>query len=322
MSEIQGLDRAVTPDPGVVRLADVTVVMPAKDRETLIGRALDSIDAQSVRPRETIVVDDGSSDDTAGIARAHGASVIRLNLSGGSGPARNLGIEAAGTRWIAFLDSDDAWDPDHLERTLAALEDHGASFVMAASPGRSAGGVAGRIQGNSWPRDVMLTPMALLAPGDLVCTSGTLVRRDALISAGLFRPLRRAQDLDMWVRVLEQGSGIALSHPTVTYYLHGAQASNDKHLMRECFDRIVEDVSHRPWFTAKDYDRCYARVRWDDMREAQAARGMSEFIGHVLWFARRPHTFPPLVRLLRQRRLSRRRVRESEVGSVVGRPVS
>jgi len=284
-------------------VADVTVVVPAKDRADLIGRALASVSAQTLLPRETIVVDDGSVDGTGDVARRHGARVIRIEQSGGSGPARNRAIQEASTAWIAFLDSDDEWHPDHLERVMTRVEGR----VLVASPGLSAGdaATAGRIQGNPWGKDIALRPMTLLAPGDLVCTSGTVVKRQVLVDAGLFRPLRRAQDLDMWVRVLELGEGVALHRPTVTYHLHGAQASNDKELMRDCFDRIVEDRSTRAWFTAKDRDRCYSRVEWDDMRVAQRERDVPGVLSHLLWFASRPHAWPPLVRLLRQRRLSR-----------------
>jgi glycosyltransferase involved in cell wall biosynthesis len=295
-----------TPD-----VADVSVVMPAKDRADLIGRALASIARQTVQPREVIVVDDGSTDETGDVARSFGARVLRIEQSGGSGPARNRGIQDASSMWVAFLDSDDEWHPDHLKRIVDRSED----VVMVAAPGIAAGddAWAGRVQGNPWKHDVTLRPMTLLAPGDLVCTSGTMVRRQTLFDAGLFRPLRRAQDLDMWVRVLEFGEGIALHEPSVTYHLHSSQASNDKQLMRDCFDRIVEDVADRAWFTEKDRDRCYARVYWDDLRVAQLERDVPEFLGHVRWFVARPHAWPPLIRLLRQRRLSRATRRSSGV---------
>lgn len=284
--------------PGVT--ADVTVVMPAMNRAHLIARALDSITAGSVQPKAIIVVDDASSDDTVSVARAHGATVIELPVNGGSGPARNRGIEAADTEWIAFLDSDDAWHPDHLATVLAKAGDH----VLVAGPGSSTGG---RLLGNAWHRDLELGSLDLLAPGDLVCTSGTIVRRQALLDAGLFRPLRRAQDLDMWVRVLQHGSGLALAEPTFTYYLHEQQAINDTALMRECYTRIVEDCARQPWFSARDADKAFAKWRWDDLRTAQRSRDVAGLLRGGTWFARRPHTWRPLATLLRGRRMSRAR---------------
>ena len=293
-------DRVRLVDAGPRATVDVTVVMPAMNRAHLIGRALGSITAGSVQPKAVVVVDDASTDDTVAVARAHGATVIELPVNGGSGPARNRGIEAAGTEWIAFLDSDDAWHPEHLETVLAKAGDH----VLVAGPGSSTGG---RLLGNAWHRDLEVGSIDLLAPGDLVCTSGTIVRRQALLDAGLFRPLRRAQDLDMWVRVLQQGTGLALAAPTFTYFLHEQQAINDTALMRECYAKIVEDCARQPWFSARDADKAFAKWRWDDLRTAQRSRDAGALVREGAWFLRRPHTWRPLTTLLRGRRMSRAR---------------
>ncbi|KQQ42954.1 glycosyltransferase family 2 protein [Nocardioides sp. Leaf307] len=278
--------------------ADVTVVMPAMNRAHLIGRALDSIAAQTVRPSSVLVVDDASTDDTVRVAREHGASVLELAVNGGSGPARNRGIEAATTEWIAFLDSDDTWLPDHLETVLAEAGDR----VLVGAPGRSSGG---RIIGNAWGGDLTVSARSVLVPGDLICTSGVLVRRRTLLEAGLFRPLRRAQDLDMWIRVLELGDGVALGRPGFTYYLHEQQAIHDSDLMRDCYGQIVDYCLTRPWFGAKDADRAWARWHWDGLRAAAAAGDRTAAAADVRWLATRPHTWRTVVDKLRERRRSR-----------------
>ncbi|WP_369052485.1 glycosyltransferase family 2 protein [Kineococcus terrestris] len=276
----------------------MTVVMPAMNRAHLIGRALDSVRAQTLRPREVVVVDDASTDDTVAVARAHGATVLEMETNGGSGPARNRGIEAASTTWIAFLDSDDSWHPDHLRTLMDRAGDH----VLVGSPGRS---TDGRVLGNSSSREVELTPLTVLSPGDMLCTSGTAARRDALLAAGLFRDLRRAQDLDMWVRVLERGTGLALARPTVTYHLHEQQAILDSDLMRQCFTRIVDDCRSKDWFTDRDADRAWVRWHWDDARAAQRSGEAAAAVRELSWFASRPYTWSTLAALLRARRLSR-----------------
>ena len=278
--------------------ADVTVVVPAKDRAHLLGRALDSVAAQTLLPQAVLVVDDGSTDGTAGVARAHGADVIRLEQSGGSGPARNRGIEAAGTTWVAFLDSDDAWDPGH----LAALMVHASGHVLVTAPGRR----GDRLVGNALGRSVTLNPLSVLDPGAIVFTSGTAVRRDALLAAGLFRPLPRAQDLDMWLRVLEQGSGLALARPSVTYTTHDGQVSLDKGLTRACFDQIVDDCEDRSWFRPGHRDRAYTRWRWDELRAAMGRRDLAAAASSARWLLGRPRVWPTLGRVLLQRRMSRR----------------
>jgi glycosyltransferase involved in cell wall biosynthesis len=98
----------------------VSVVIPVRDGARYLGEALDSVAAQTVPPHEVIVVDDGSSDDSAAMAAAHGARVERRPPLG-NGPARNRGIEVSSGELIAFLDADDVWLPQKLERQLELL---------------------------------------------------------------------------------------------------------------------------------------------------------------------------------------------------------
>lgn len=278
---------------------DVTVVIPALNRASVIGRALDSATGQVPPPGEVIVVDDGSSDDTAAVARAHGATVISLPQRGGSGPARNRAIAAARTGWIAFLDSDDEWLPGHLARLLAASDDQ----VLVGAPALS---TSGKLLGNTAAEPISVGPVDMLVPGDLVVTSATLVRTDVIRAAGGFRALPRAQDLDLWLRVLEHGPGRCLPPPaTISYHEHPGQASKDQQLMRECFDDIMTTYADRDWLTASVRARSYGRVRWDDLRVAQRAADPRGVARELAWFARNPVAVPVVVGLLAQRRRSR-----------------
>ena len=98
---------------------DVSVIVPTFNRAPLIGETIDSILAQSVAPAEVIVVDDGSTDDTAAALARFGPRV-RYHRIENSGPsaARNAGVAIATGAWIAFCDSDDLWRPNKLERQL------------------------------------------------------------------------------------------------------------------------------------------------------------------------------------------------------------
>jgi glycosyltransferase involved in cell wall biosynthesis len=98
----------------------VSVIIPALNAGTFIGAALESIEAQTVRPGEVIVVDGGSSDRTPEIAQRAGARAIAL-AAGKAGAGRGAGIECARGDLLAFLDADDLWRPTKLERQLAAL---------------------------------------------------------------------------------------------------------------------------------------------------------------------------------------------------------
>ena len=98
---------------------DVSVIIPSHNRGPLIGQTIESIVAQTRPAAEIIVVDDGSTDDTAAAVKALGAAVRyhRIEQRGPSA-ARNVGAALARSRWIAFCDSDDIWFPTKLERQL------------------------------------------------------------------------------------------------------------------------------------------------------------------------------------------------------------
>ena len=101
-----------------------SVIMPAFNTEAYIAEAILSIRAQTVPPREIIVVDDGSTDRTAGVVRSLGSDIrlIRQENSG-CGPATTTGIQAVTTGLIAGLDSDDVWLPHKMERQLLAMQE-------------------------------------------------------------------------------------------------------------------------------------------------------------------------------------------------------
>ena len=99
---------------------DVSVVIPTHNRAQLVKEAIDSVLAQSQPVREIIVVDDGSTDATKNLLSNYGAKIQALYESGkGASAARNLGMRAATGTWIAFLDDDDVWLSNKIERQLA-----------------------------------------------------------------------------------------------------------------------------------------------------------------------------------------------------------
>lgn len=278
---------------------DVAVVMPARNRASMVGRAIRSAQEQTVAPSEIIVIDDASTDGTGDVARDLGATVITHEVAKGSGPARNAGIAHARSEWIAFLDSDDEWTPDHVERVSGFLHDQ----VLVSSPARTP---TGQVRGNPWPWTIRLSPKRMLAPGNLVVTSGTFVRRDTLTAVGGFRALPRAQDLDLWLRVLEAGPGVVLGGPTVIYYEHPGQASKDRDLMRECMDTIFVDYADRPWLQGRRLSQARSRSVWDDLRAAQAGGDLRAAAPRLAWIAARPVVWPTLLTMFAQRKRSGR----------------
>lgn len=99
---------------------ELTIIIPVYNREVEIARCLDSIAAQTLRPGRVIVVDDGSIDGSAMVARNHPVGVEVVEGShAGAAAARNVGLELVSTEWTMFFDSDDIMKPTHLETAMA-----------------------------------------------------------------------------------------------------------------------------------------------------------------------------------------------------------
>lgn len=101
----------------------VTVVVPAYNAERYLGEAIASVRNQSVPPSEIVVVDDGSTDGTASWRSRLGDVRWIAAPHAGAAAARNLGVRAATSRFLAFLDADDLWVPSKLERQWRAFDD-------------------------------------------------------------------------------------------------------------------------------------------------------------------------------------------------------
>ncbi len=292
---------ASTEEPAAVSTrvptADVTVVVPVKDRGPLLRETLSAVLAQVPAPAAVVVVDDGSGDDSAAVAAASGATVLRHEHSRGAGAARNTGLAVATTGWVAFCDSDDLWLPGHLAGLLRAAGDH----VLVTAPART---TTGRWRGNARGRDVALDPTSLLVPGEGLCASATMVRRSQALAVGGFPEIALAEDLGLWLRLLDVGTGVETAHPTVLYREHPGQISVDAP-MRRAFTDVVEAFAGRPWLTPGLRTRAESRLIWDDLRAAQRAGDAAGVRAALRWYAGHPAGLPPLAALLRDRRRGR-----------------
>lgn len=196
----------------------VSVVIPLYNKASYVLEALRSVQAQTVRNFEIIVVDDGSTDGSANLVEQFAEPRLRLlrQANTGAGAARNAGIQAAHGHWVAFLDADDTWLPERLDRQLAVLERH-RDLVWAASA--YATQTLNRSRHPS-PRpddawwvapEVLADALAALTIGGYIWTGTVMVRRDVLRDLGGFDPaLRSGQDLLLWVR-------LAIEHRRIAY---------------------------------------------------------------------------------------------------------
>ena len=110
-------------------MASVSVIIPTWNRAELIHSVLRNLAEQTRRPDQILVVDNGSTDDTAALAERLGAELIRFPENRGFAPAINAGIQRARGNWVLILNNDVSLQPDWLEVLLATAEREGAAFA-------------------------------------------------------------------------------------------------------------------------------------------------------------------------------------------------
>jgi glycosyltransferase involved in cell wall biosynthesis len=209
-----------------------SVVIPLYNKGRHVERALASIRAQTLQPAEIIVVDDGSTDGGYELAAAvSGVRMFRRTEPGPGGyAARNVGIQEATSEWIAFLDADDEWLPEHLQRLNELVLSAPGDLVLASSAyqvkhedGRMGLDRLSRTRPIPGPLTLSfqgLLEMWLDIKGCPIWTSAIVARRSALIEAGLFpeKRCRRGGDKDMWLRIAHLGEVGLHPAPGAIYY--------------------------------------------------------------------------------------------------------
>lgn len=198
----------------------VSVIIPTWNRSELLVAAVRSALTQTVPPLEVLVCDDGSTDDSEAAVAAIGDARVRW-LAGerGGRPAipRNRGIRESRGEWIAFLDNDDEWFPEKLERQLDAVGRCGClaacSNAVRFVPGHGAGGNYLR-----WSQP-LVTFEDLLQVNQVVCSSA-LVHRSLFATVEGFPEapeLKALEDYALWLRVAAMTKFAYLSEPLLSY---------------------------------------------------------------------------------------------------------
>jgi glycosyltransferase involved in cell wall biosynthesis len=180
-------------------MQSVSVIIPAYNSAATIQDAVATARAQTHRPLEIIVIDDGSSDDTRSkLAELTGPNliVIRNEKNVGGAISRNRGIDAARGDFIAFLDADDLWNENKLARQVELLSQHREpAFCFSAL--RFANEYAEhRIAPRRAPKPDERMADFMLKSGNIVQTSTLVVPRTALGACRFTETLRRFQDID------------------------------------------------------------------------------------------------------------------------------
>lgn len=225
----------------------VSVVIPAYNAAWCVARAIDSVLAQTYARYEVLVVDDGSTDETAALVNAYGERVRLLQQpNGGLSGARNLGMRNAAGEYVAFLDADDYWLPEKLERQIALMQAHpDVGFCSTATRVETPQGE----QIGLWkcPACGGDTLRTIFAVNGAVAGSGSsvMVRRDVLARAGEFDvTLRCLEDIDMWMRLAAISSYACIDEPLSVILKRPDSMSRNLDKMRESALQVMRKNRH------------------------------------------------------------------------------
>lgn len=225
-----------TPTPAV------SICIPAFKAERFLRETLESVRAQTSTDWELIVTEDGSRDGTEAIVAAFAATVPQLvrytrhDRNRGLSATRNTGLAAAHGEWLALLDSDDLWLPDHLARCLAAAPRTGAALVFGGSSVFDSATGAELLRREP-PVDRLHNLAGALHDGRLVIQpAATMFNRATFAAVGGFDPrFPICNDFDYWLRCARAGAALVYNGAvTLRYRKHpGALSSQSAKLIAE-----------------------------------------------------------------------------------------
>jgi glycosyltransferase involved in cell wall biosynthesis len=224
--------------------------MPAYNAEKYIADSIQSVLDQTYSNWELVVVDDGSTDKTAHITEQFLASDNRIKYvfqeNGRLGKARNTGIENSTGSLIAFLDSDDLWLPEKLQRQVQALVEEGADLVYSSGfifydPGPASGPtefaiVSGRVEGSKMFDSLLME--------NNIPVLSVLLRSDVFKNAGPFEeslPYHGCEDYDLWLKAAARGAVFyGMTDKLVRYRRHNLAMTHKKSKVLEPMLRVIK----------------------------------------------------------------------------------
>lgn len=255
----------------------VSVIIPTYNRARLLERSIDSVRAQTLQDWELLLVDDGSTDDTAGLAARLTSADRRIRYlsndrTRGSAGARNCGIRKAQGEFIAFLDSDDTWFPPHLERALEYLAGHPEVSLVGCDQWRinhskgerkTASGyllelidiwLEDPIAQRLFDRDEIRNDLQKIARRDLIVNfliagylwlqpSTAVLRREILDEVGIFDEDRqRTTDFDLWLRINNRSRIGFVPEPMGEVDITGIDSMDDDRYGLYERDRLLSEI--------------------------------------------------------------------------------
>jgi glycosyltransferase involved in cell wall biosynthesis len=209
----------------------VSVVIPTYNSADFLIEAVDSVLGQTWRDFEIIVVDDGSTDGTHESVRRYDDEVRYFyKKNGGPSSARNMGVKQARGRYVAFLDSDDVWEPEKLGVQMRFASEHPEIKLICTDSALM--GPRGSRQ-RKLKSDLLGNLFPILYSNSFIRTSTVLMEKACFQTVGYFdERYRSAEDYDLWLRVAKRYPIAYINQPLVRYRKHEDNVSLDKITLR------------------------------------------------------------------------------------------
>jgi GT2 family glycosyltransferase len=299
------------PVPEMLPRIGVTAVIPAYNYARYLAQAIDSVLEQDYSPFEVVVVDDGSTDNTADVVAQYGQQVRYIHqTNAGLSAARNTGIYAAQHNYVAFLDADDQWLPEFLKRAMGTFVRLPPEFVLVACSIQYIDSSGKKIDVKQLrpPRDEEITLRDILFKTRFA-PSGVVAKRAVFDRCGHFdTTLRSSEDRDMWLRVAACGRILQLRDRLTLVRRHPGSMSTHADRMKANTGRVIKKAyqnrlaPHRCiclWLRVLAFFHFQtAWMYFEEGRLATAVRAMVLSLALYPWFLR-PREFnePALFRL-------------------------
>jgi glycosyltransferase involved in cell wall biosynthesis len=231
----------------------VSVIIPTYNRAEFVGEAVQSVLCQTYKKLEIIVVDDGSTDDTSKVLKEYRGRIRYIYQERGErSRARNRGFRRSSGCYVAFLDSDDLWLPEKIEKQLDVFEkkrDVGLVYTSVQFIDYYGNPYNGAICWDALARKRRSLYEDLMTDNVISgSTSAVMVRRECLKKVGLFdESMNACEDLDLWRRVAEHYTFHKITAPLVKLRIHPNNTQGRLSIMAEGYEIILNKISqHTP----------------------------------------------------------------------------
>jgi glycosyltransferase involved in cell wall biosynthesis len=195
---------------------DISVIIPTFNRAHTLPRALDSVMVQTLQSMEIIIVDDGSTDETNAVLADYPGLCIISQDNRGVSAARNVGIEKAGGEWLAFLDSDDEWLKEKLEKQWDAICNDDKLICHTEEiwirNGQRVNPMKKHQKYGGWIYEKCL-PLCVISP------SSVMIHKTVFNDVGNFdETLEVCEDYDLWLRICSKYPVLFVDEPLIVKY--------------------------------------------------------------------------------------------------------